>query len=143
CGSFAAFIVVRALTGLGETFYFPASLSLLSDYHSRNTRSLALSCHQSAVYAGTILGSWFAALLAEKMGWRFPFYFFGPIGTLLALVLLGFLREPRRGAAETAGNDLAGRSSLSIWQTLGIIFRTPVAVLLMLAFIAANFVAVI
>src|SRR5206468_5480129 len=100
CGGFAGFIIVRALTGLGETFYFPASLSLLSDYHSSKTRSRALSWHQSAVYAGTILGSWFSALLAERYGWRFPFYLFGPIGILLALVLYVCLREPRRGAAD-------------------------------------------
>src|SRR5438477_3227842 len=102
CGSVASLISVRALTGLGETFYFPAAMSLVSDYHTRQTRSRALSLHQSAVYAGTILGSWMAALLAEAHGWRVPFLLFGPIGVLLAILLSQLLREPQRGASETS-----------------------------------------
>src|SRR5258707_11300277 len=39
CGKLWQFIGVRALEGFGETFYFPATMSLLSDYHGR-TRSL-------------------------------------------------------------------------------------------------------
>lgn len=148
CNSFSGFLWVRALTGLGETLYFPAVMSLLSDYHSKNTRSRALSWHQSAVYAGTILGSWMAAVLAEKMGWQVPFFLFGPIGIILALILLACLREPKRGAADS-GDDAAlaahapGASSLPVKETLAIIFRTPVVLLLMLAFLGANFVAVI
>ena len=146
CAGFVGFIIVRALTGLGETFYFPASLSLLSDYHSSKSRSRALSWHQSAVYAGTILGSWFAALLAERGGWRLPFYLFGPIGIILALILLFCLREPQRGAADAQDRVLTLHSpgaSLPVVETLLLIFRTPVVLLLMLAFMAANFVAVI
>jgi MFS family permease len=142
CGALVSFVVVRSLTGLGETFYFPAAMSLLSDYHSKNTRSRAMALHQSAVYAGTILGSWLAAAFAEKMGWQVPFYLFGPIGILLAAILLFSLREPRRGAAESR-DDGSGQESLPVLETLAVIFRTPVAWLLMLAFLGANFVAVI
>jgi MFS family permease len=149
CGSFAGFIAVRALTGLGETFYIPAAMSLLADYHGRNTRSRALAWHQSAVYAGTVLGSWMAAALAEQLGWQFPFYLFGPLGFLLAGVLLLNLREPCRGAADSAESAAteaprrAGGSPLSVKETLTVICRTPVALLLMAAFLVANFVAVI
>ncbi len=149
CGSFLPFLSVRALTGLGETFYFPAAMALISDYHSRATRSRAMAWHQSAVYAGTILGSWMAAVLAERLGWRFPFYLFGPIGIVLAAMLSWGLREPRRGAAETTASEApavdgpaAGRP-LSVRETWRAIFRSPPAVLLMLAFLCANFVAVI
>jgi MFS family permease len=148
CGSLGEFLTVRALTGLGETLYFPAAMSLISDYHSRDTRSRAMSWHQSAVYAGTILGSWITASIAEKMGWRYPFYFFGPAGMVLAIVLFSTLREPRRGAADFAGGAFPAPGTpigerLSCKETLAVIFRTPVAALLMVAFLAANFVAVI
>ncbi len=141
CGSVATLVTVRALTGLGETFYFPAAMALVSDYHSRETRSRALSLHQSAVYAGTILGSWIAALLAEKHGWRTPFLFFGPIGVLLAILLSQLLREPRRGMSEA--QLTADTASLSISETVKVLLRTPAALLLMGAFLCANFVAVI
>src|SRR4249920_3270476 len=49
-------VVFRALEGLGEAFYFPASMSLIADYHGKETRSRAMSWHQSSVYAGTITG---------------------------------------------------------------------------------------
>jgi MFS family permease len=141
CGNLSSLVTVRALTGLGETFYFPAAMALISDYHSRHTRSRAMSWHQSAVYAGTILGSWLAAVLAERSGWRLPFLLFGPAGVLLAVVLSRCLHEPQRGAAEETAS-LAGEK-LSIGETLRVIFRTPAAMLLMAGFFCANFVAVI
>src|SRR5436190_13064893 len=96
CHKLWHFVGVRALEGFGETFYFPASMSLVSDYHGRATRSRALSLHQSSVYAGTIGGSWLGAWFAEQYGWRVGFYFFGSAGLVLALVLMRFLREPER-----------------------------------------------
>jgi MFS family permease len=70
CSKLWHFVTVRALEGVGETFYFPASMSLMGDYHGRRTRSKAFSLHQSAVYAGTIGGSWLGAWFAEHHGWR-------------------------------------------------------------------------
>jgi len=92
------FVTVRALEGFGETFYMPASLALVSDYHDGRTRSRALGWHQSSVYIGTILGSWLGAWFAERHSWRLGFYFFGAMGMLLAVVLYRLLREPVRGA---------------------------------------------
>jgi MFS family permease len=107
CSKLWHFVTVRALEGFGETFYFPASMSLTSDYHDQRTRSRALSFHQSSVYLGTILGSWIGAWFAEHHGWRFGFYFFGGLGMVLALVLYKSLREPRRGEAECASHEAA------------------------------------
>ncbi len=148
CSKFSHFVTVRALEGFGETFYFPASVSLTSDYHNKRTRSRALSFHQSSVYIGTILGSWLGAWLAEHYGWRIGFYFFGGMGMVLALVLYRFLREPARGEAEVSSKQLAtgelsNPGALSISETLRVIFRTPTVPLLMLAFLCANFVATI
>src|SRR5437868_10095546 len=107
CGKLWHFVTVRALEGFGETFYFPASMSLVSDYHDKRTRSRALSFHQSSVYIGTIGGSWLGAWFAEKHGWRSGFYFFGGAGIALALVLWKFLREPQRGEIDAADVGLA------------------------------------
>ncbi len=148
CSKLWHFVTVRALEGFGETFYFPASMSLTSDYHTGRTRSRALAFHQSSVYIGTIIGSWAGAWFAERHGWRVGFYFFGGMGMVLALCLYRFLREPVRGEAEAASGELAAHGlttgeKLSVSQTLRIIFRTPTVPLLMLAFLCANFVATI
>ena len=39
--TFNQLLLFRAAEGLGETFYFPASMSLLADYHGPRTRSRA------------------------------------------------------------------------------------------------------
>jgi MFS family permease len=139
CGRLWHFVTVRAVEGLGETFYFPASMSLLSDYHGPATRSRALALHQSSVYAGTIAGSWLGAWFAEAHGWRTGFYFFGLAGFVLALVLYGFLREPRRGQSEPAMEQ----KPLPLRDVAGILFRKPTVLVLLAVFLGANFVATI
>jgi MFS family permease len=66
---------------------------------------------------------------------------------MLAVGLFTFLREPHRGAADAAAGDLpaagAAAGSLSLGETLRVVFRSPVVPLLMLAFVGANFVATI
>jgi MFS family permease len=141
CARLWQFVMVRALEGFGETFYFPASMSLVSDYHGPRTRSKALAFHQSSVYAGTVAGSWVAAVLARHYGWRRGFYLFGGAGIVLALVLYGFLREPQRGQAEEA--RAVATVPLSVRETGALIFRQPMVLLLMAAFVAANAVAAI
>ena len=59
--------------GLGETFYFPASMSLIADYHGRDTRSRAMGLHQTSVYVGTIGGGFLAGYSGQHYGWRLSF----------------------------------------------------------------------
>jgi predicted MFS family arabinose efflux permease len=127
--NFGALLFFRSAEGLGETFYFPASMSLLSDYHAPATRSRALGLHQTSVYAGTIAGGFFAGLIGQRYGWRWSFIVFGGLGILLGLVLNQWLIEPKRSEAEP-------RASASA-------FLNPTAILLMATFLCANFVALV
>ncbi len=95
-----------AFEGLGEAFYFPAAMSLVSDYHGKRTRSRAMSINQTSVYFGTIGGTYFAGLLGKAWGWRWAFLIFGTLGVLLTIVLWRFLHEPKRGAADLADSDI-------------------------------------
>jgi MFS family permease len=139
----------RAAEGLGETFYYPASMSLISDYHGRETRSRAMGLHQTSVYVGTIGGGFFAGLIGQYYGWRLSFVVFGGLGILLGLLLTRYLVEPPRGAAELA--DAKGvsdapvvlRGGLSLPAFLRLLVRTPTLLCLMGAFMCANFVAVV
>lgn len=142
----------RAAEGLGETFYYPASMSLISDYHGRHTRSRAMGLHQTSVYMGTIGGGFFAGLIGQHYGWRWSFIVFGGLGVLLGFVLSRYLIEPVRGAAEVA--DAAGEigtpahvttssGRLSFGEFLQLVRRTPTLMCLMGAFMCANFVAVV
>jgi MFS family permease len=146
--SFRALFILRALEGLGETFYYPASMSLISDYHGSSTRSKAIGIHQTSVYVGTIAGGFFAGLIGQYYGWRWSFVVFGSLGILLGFLLNRYLIEPRRGAAELSDQELdtpvaAELPSLSISSFLKVVWTTPTMLFLMAAFLCANFVAVV
>ena len=138
CHEYWQLVMVRAMEGLGESFYFPASMSLISDYHGSGTRSRAMSLHQSSVYAGTIAGGTLAGYLGQYHGWRSSFYVFGWGGIALALVLATMLREPKRGATETLAATLPARG---IGDSLRGVFGHPMALVLIGVFVGANFVA--
>ena len=145
--NYAQLVICRALEGLGEAFYFPASMSLLSDYHSKATRSKAMAFHQSSVYAGTIAGGAVAGYMGEFYGWHSSFYLFGGLGVLLGILLITFLHEPVRGQSETQ-NGTAVNSQVSeesgpgnIFKGINSIFRIKMVWILIMVFIGANFVA--
>ena len=138
--NFRHLFLFRAAEGLGETFYFPASTSLISDYHGSRTRSRALGAHQTAVYMGTIGGGFFAGVIAQQYGWRPAFVVFGALGVLLGLVLARFLDEPARGASD---NVPVAPQSLSFGAFVRLVARTPALLCLLGACMCANFVAVV
>ena len=153
CRDYSQLIAVRALSGLGEAFYFPAAMSIISDYHGAKTRSRAMSWHQSGVYAGTIAGGTVSGFFGQYYGWRSSFVFFGVAGIVLAIILWSLLKEPERGLSESIGAKAgegqteAGASekqaSHGLLQGLREVLRNPMAVLLIAVFIGANFVAVV
>jgi MFS family permease len=140
--NFVELVACRALSGLGEAFYFPAALSLVASYHGGATRSRAMSIHQSAVYVGSLAGGGVSGWLADRYGWRYPFAGFGVLGVLLTLVLIVALREPERGGFEdsVATEPETERSFVNgIFALLG----NPPAMVLAAVFVFANFVAAI
>jgi MFS family permease len=137
---FRALFLLRGAEGLGETIYYPASMSMVSDYHPRQTRSRAMGIHQTSVYAGTIAGGTFAGLIGQHYGWRWSFIVFGGLGILLGFVLNRFLREPVRGQADLAKPTAA---SLTFAEFLQLLRRTPTMLCLTGAFVCSNFVALV
>jgi MFS family permease len=127
-------VLFRGLEGFGEAFYFPASMSLVSDYHGQDTRSKAMSMHQSSVYAGTIAGGVASGFLGEHYGWRSSFYLFGILGCVLGVALWAMLREPARGGQEARVNPIDAARE---------VYKMPMAVILTAVFVGANFVAMI
>ena len=137
--NFTHLVFFRAAEGLGETFYFPASMSLVADYHGRDTRSRAMGFHQTSVYVGTIAGGAFAGLIGQHYGWRWSFIVFGAAGVLLGLILNRFLYEAARGASD----DAAAAAPMRLHEFLRFAMATPTVRLLVCAFICSNFVATV
>ena len=85
---------LRALMGVSEALYIPAGLSLIADFHSSKTRSLAIGIHMTGLYMGQALGG-FGATIAASFSWQSAFHSFGIIGIIYSVVLILFLREKK------------------------------------------------
>jgi len=143
--NFRQLLFFRAAEGLGETFYFPASMSLISDYHGKRTRSRAMGTHQTSVYIGTIAGGFFGGLISQFYGWRSSFIVFGGMGMLLGFVLTRLLVEPERGAADFEDFHVREhhKHRMSVTEFLKVIWTTPTVLLCMGAFMLDNFVGMV
>jgi MFS family permease len=161
--SFASLLFFRAAEGLGETIYFPASMSFISDYHGKGTRSRAMGLHQTSVYFGTIAGGFSAGLVGQRYGWRSSFIVFGAAGLVLSFILSRLLVEPERGAADLADTKFCvvppltrtkvrakdgapsrdGAPKFSIWEMLRLICSRPSLALCMAGFLFQNFTTMV
>lgn len=132
-GTIGMFIFFRALTGLGEASYYPAGTSMISDFHEPQTRSRALSIHQTAVFVGGIVGTTFAGFLADQLHWQYAFFIDGGAGIILALVLLVFMKDTSKGMAD---HIVVEKEKVPV----SVVLKTPSVLLLSLVFFGANFV---
>lgn len=94
---------LRAFMGVSEALYIPSALSLIADWHSGRTRSLAIGVHTTGLYVGQAIGG-FGAVVAAHLSWHQTFHIFGLVGVAYALVLMICLREKRgeKAPEETA-----------------------------------------
>ena len=144
CHTYGQLVLCRALSGLGEAVYLPASMSLIGDYHGAATRSRAMSIHQSSVYVGSIAGGAISGLVGQFYGWRWSFIIFGSCGLLFGLVVGKFLMEPSRGQQDAGTVSLpAAIGGGNLFHELKALLASPIVRLLTLAFVGANFVAVV
>ncbi len=109
---------LRAIMGVSEALYIPAGLSLIADYHSNKTRSLAVGIHMTGLYMGQALGG-FGATIAHHFTWQTAFQGFGLAGVLYAVVLLIFLHE-KPGRLSPQENNTRGNP----WRGLALLFST-------------------
>jgi MFS family permease len=138
-GGFFALLVLRAITGAGEAFYYPAAASIIADYHGQKTRALALSFHQTSVYIGIVCSGALAGYVGQLYGWRIAFITFGAAGVMLAAIVQKVVKEPRRGQADS---DSKAVQAVPLSTRLAEILAHRTVVLLMLAFVGMNFVNV-
>jgi MFS family permease len=145
--SFISLFVTRLGVGVGEATVAPTSISLISDYFSRNRQPRAFSLFMSGTFLGA--GSSFLffgplvhyiqslppvslPLLGQLQSWRLCFLIVGAPGLLLTLLMLT-VREPERldriamgrakgkGAANPAFGEVVA-FILQRWRAFGTLF---------------------
>lgn len=92
--TFHQIVFLRALMGVSEALYIPAGLSLIADYHTGKSRSLAVGIHMTGLYTGQAIGG-FGATVADAFSWHTTFHWFGIIGIAYAVILMLFLHDKK------------------------------------------------
>jgi MFS family permease len=100
--SFTHLALARIGVGVGEAALSPPAHSLLADYFPVSRRSTALGIYAMGIHIGVLVGLVLGGWLEEFWGWRAAFMVVGIPGLILAVVVRFTVREPIRGAQETA-----------------------------------------
>ena len=124
---------LRALMGLSEALYLPAGLSLIADYHTGGSRSLAVGIHMTGLYLGQAIGG-FGATLAAAYSWNATFQWFGIIGIVYAVVLAVFLKDKKRVAPEETKVSTPKKPQANVWLSLKSLFMNPAFWVILLYF---------
>ena len=114
-----ALIFFRVLVGFGEASFGTISPGWIADLFPSAKRNNAISIFYLAIPVGSALGYILGSAIAAEYGWRAAFLFAGYPGLGFALVLF-LLREPARGASETApaGGAAEGKPGWSAYLAL-------------------------
>ena len=105
---------LRAIMGISEALYIPAGLSLIADYHTGRSRSLAVGIHMTGLYTGQAIGG-FGATVVAAFSWHTTFHWFGIIGIAYAVILMLFLKDkkmeviPDKPLAESPQKESLGK----------------------------------
>lgn len=136
-GGFVGALFFRSIaTGVGESFYAPSAYALIAVHH-RETRSVALSIHQAALYMGLMASGLVVAWALGFLGsWQNVFIAFGAAGCALGVLFIWALKDGRNAAIPKS----PVKDSLPISQSLRAYFCNPSALCATAGFVAIVFV---
>ncbi len=135
--TFTEIFWLRALMGISEALYIPSGLSLIADYHSDKSRSLAIGIHMTGLYTGQAIGG-FGATVAAAFSWHTTFHWFGIIGIAYAVVLMLFLREKKGRIQVEKLKSPAGKENGSLLKGLSLLFSNIAFWVILLYFAAPS-----
>ncbi|WP_455996649.1 MFS transporter [Phocaeicola barnesiae] len=128
---------LRALMGISEALYIPAGLSLIADYHTGRSRSLAVGIHMTGLYTGQAIGG-FGATVAAAFSWHTTFHWFGIIGIAYAIILMLFLRDKKSEPVTPVQTADTDEQKVNIFQSLRMLFSNIAFWVILLYFAAPS-----
>lgn len=137
-GGFVGALFFRSIaTGVGESFYAPSAYALIAVYH-KETRSVALSIHQAALYVGLMVSGLVVAWALGFLGtWRNVFIAFGAAGCALGVFFIWGLKDKSSNPVNPE-NPVKNQAPLS--AGLRAYFCNPSALCATAGFVAIVFV---
>ena len=135
-GFWSLFLLVSFAIVVPQTIYSPTASALIASLH-KETRTVAMSCHQAAYYTGWFVsGAAVAGLIALFGTWRAAFFAFGALGLIVGIVFL-FIAG-RAGSSSAPVDRRSGGSSFR--ESVRAFWGCPSALLAGAAYVAEVFV---
>lgn len=125
---FASFAVPNIVARIGGSPQHPVGNGLLAEQFPATRRGFAISAHIAGGNVGTVVVAIVGAPLLAAVGWRGASLVFGVAAMVVALLILGFVREhgTDRAAAVADGSSLSALRQVVADRDLRWLFLTSV-----------------
>ncbi len=90
----------HAALGIGEASFGIFAPAVLSDFYPEDQRNRVLTIFNIALFVGAALGYLIGGTVGEHFGWRRSFIVSAIPGTIIAILIAIFMKEPARGASQ-------------------------------------------
>ena len=98
--SYDSLNIRHAALGVGEASFGIFAPALLADFYPEDQRNRVLTIFNVAIPVGAALGYLAGGTVGEHFGWRMSFIVSAVPGTIIALLIAFFMKEPARGASQ-------------------------------------------
>lgn len=129
--NYGQLLLARASMTFFQAAFGLSAYPMVSDLVPRRSRGGVMGLLGATFALGTVLALVVAAVIGTEH-WRLPFGYFGIPGAVLGLLVLLFMREPPRGAAEDEVLEAGVYSGRFSWQVLRQTLRIRTALLVFL-----------
>ncbi|HSO76547.1 MAG TPA: MFS transporter [Blastocatellia bacterium] len=109
----------RVLTGLASGTFSTCSIAYVANFFPYNRRGTAMSVVQAGYFAALVVGVPVASVLAQWLGWRTSFAFFGALALVAFALVLFLLPEDRHLIEEGLSTRVARR-----FDNIRVVFET-------------------
>lgn len=86
-------VIARLFTGLGMGAILPGINTVVAEYSSNRSRSLAISIMAAGYTVGSVIGGVISIALIKHFGWQYVFFFGGVLSAMMILVVFYQLPE--------------------------------------------------
>ena len=141
-GFWSLLLLVSVAICAPQTLYGPSANALVAEYH-KETRTIAMSCHQAAYYTGWFVsGAAVAGVLALFGSWRGAFFTFGSVGLVLGAAFLLVMGRTSRTSrtSGTGGTSETAAAKPTVSASLKAFFGCKTALLVAVCYVAEVFV---
>jgi len=107
---------LRALTGIAVGGAAPLTYSLSSDLFGPSERTKMSAVTGLSMSLGVVFGQATSGFLGERYGWRVPFAVVAIPGMCVAIILMFFVQEPKRGGMEATNDEEENPESESLMR---------------------------